>query len=547
MITLKDSTTPSTSAPVAVVVNNCVYTPSHYQFLAQFKEESSYSPVSFLPNPCAMLPSNQDATVTSTTASREDFGEYQPSLHIPYSFMAPMSSSGENATIDIESEIVTTNQPSTSMNNNHHLYIDNNQPNFEETNIFHDFTSTTTTTTLRNRQQNHVDMQSPQSFHHSDINRVATNTFQKVPPQPPDQQQQQQPPPQTMDLSNLSILYPLSGVDGLLPVDHDHVDHLISFLKGDGFNPNNTMDGRMTNNNNMELLVQANMSSTNDHSKMSFKNMLVGGHEATTCNIDTTSSYMHDTCINNEQQQQQPTPLVQDNNNAFTPHFAFRKRKNTKRKSISSSPSSSTSNSLDEDPQHVQHADLILDDEDISNDQFASDLQDQDDHSHSPTSIRNKSSTGSTHNTIGAKAYPNGRKRASKACLECQKRHTRCGFERPCDRCTKLGLNCVEVVSTKKRGRSTANMNNKNKLSEETLDLAPSRKKEKTSSRAPNQTASPSSNESNIENVNNASGSSIIEKQSESSNPNEASSSSIPNGSEQLLLKPIQNLQALHH
>jgi len=54
-----------------------------------------------------------------------------------------------------------------------------------------------------------------------------------------------------------------------------------------------------------------------------------------------------------------------------------------------------------------------------------------------------------------AKVYPNGRKRASKACFECQKRHTRCGFERPCERCVRLGLNCVDMTSIKKRGRST--------------------------------------------------------------------------------------------
>jgi hypothetical protein len=52
------------------------------------------------------------------------------------------------------------------------------------------------------------------------------------------------------------------------------------------------------------------------------------------------------------------------------------------------------------------------------------------------------------------KLYPNGRKRASKACYECQRRHTRCGFERPCERCKRLGLECVDVQSIKKRGRS---------------------------------------------------------------------------------------------
>jgi hypothetical protein len=52
------------------------------------------------------------------------------------------------------------------------------------------------------------------------------------------------------------------------------------------------------------------------------------------------------------------------------------------------------------------------------------------------------------------KLYPNGRKRASKACYECQRRHTRCGFQRPCERCKRLGLECVDVQSIKKRGRS---------------------------------------------------------------------------------------------
>jgi hypothetical protein len=51
-------------------------------------------------------------------------------------------------------------------------------------------------------------------------------------------------------------------------------------------------------------------------------------------------------------------------------------------------------------------------------------------------------------------SYPNGRKRASKACFECQRRHTRCGFERPCARCKRLGIECIEVQSSKKRGRS---------------------------------------------------------------------------------------------
>ncbi|KAL0488982.1 GAL4-like DNA-binding domain [Acrasis kona] len=57
-------------------------------------------------------------------------------------------------------------------------------------------------------------------------------------------------------------------------------------------------------------------------------------------------------------------------------------------------------------------------------------------------------------NSKRLKMYPNGRKRASKACHECQRRHTRCGFQRPCERCKRLGLDCVDVQSIKKRGRA---------------------------------------------------------------------------------------------
>lgn len=46
------------------------------------------------------------------------------------------------------------------------------------------------------------------------------------------------------------------------------------------------------------------------------------------------------------------------------------------------------------------------------------------------------------------------RKRASKACLSCQAKHTKCGSERPCTRCKKYGLHCVDSLSTKKRGRT---------------------------------------------------------------------------------------------
>lgn len=47
--------------------------------------------------------------------------------------------------------------------------------------------------------------------------------------------------------------------------------------------------------------------------------------------------------------------------------------------------------------------------------------------------------------------YPNGRTRASKACYECNKRHTRCGFVRPCPRCKRYGLQCIDIPSTKRR------------------------------------------------------------------------------------------------
>lgn len=51
--------------------------------------------------------------------------------------------------------------------------------------------------------------------------------------------------------------------------------------------------------------------------------------------------------------------------------------------------------------------------------------------------------------------YPSGRKRATKACICCKQRHTRCGFERPCHRCKSLGFQCVDPPS-KKRGSKKA-------------------------------------------------------------------------------------------
>jgi hypothetical protein len=42
------------------------------------------------------------------------------------------------------------------------------------------------------------------------------------------------------------------------------------------------------------------------------------------------------------------------------------------------------------------------------------------------------------------------RKRVSKACLECKKRHCRCDHQRPCARCAKLGLDCVDAPTCKR-------------------------------------------------------------------------------------------------
>ena len=42
------------------------------------------------------------------------------------------------------------------------------------------------------------------------------------------------------------------------------------------------------------------------------------------------------------------------------------------------------------------------------------------------------------------------RKRVSKACIECKKKHSRCGVERPCERCQRLGLECLDVQKKEK-------------------------------------------------------------------------------------------------
>ncbi len=47
-----------------------------------------------------------------------------------------------------------------------------------------------------------------------------------------------------------------------------------------------------------------------------------------------------------------------------------------------------------------------------------------------------------------------GRKRVSKACLECKKRHCRCDHQRPCGRCAKLGLECVDAPTCKRYGNN---------------------------------------------------------------------------------------------
>lgn len=53
--------------------------------------------------------------------------------------------------------------------------------------------------------------------------------------------------------------------------------------------------------------------------------------------------------------------------------------------------------------------------------------------------------------------YPSGRKRATKACISCKQRHTRCGFERPCHRCKSLGFQCVDPPSKKRGSKKSEN------------------------------------------------------------------------------------------
>lgn len=38
-------------------------------------------------------------------------------------------------------------------------------------------------------------------------------------------------------------------------------------------------------------------------------------------------------------------------------------------------------------------------------------------------------------------------------CIECKKKHARCGFERPCTRCESMGLECKDVPKTKRKRR----------------------------------------------------------------------------------------------
>lgn len=50
--------------------------------------------------------------------------------------------------------------------------------------------------------------------------------------------------------------------------------------------------------------------------------------------------------------------------------------------------------------------------------------------------------------------HENGKKRVLKACYECKQRHTRCDLGRPCSRCRKYGLMCIDfsqsILSTDK-------------------------------------------------------------------------------------------------
>ena len=61
----------------------------------------------------------------------------------------------------------------------------------------------------------------------------------------------------------------------------------------------------------------------------------------------------------------------------------------------------------------------------------------------------------SVEKKIQKEIYPTSRKRASKSCTNCKTKHVRCGFKRPCMRCDKLGLDCMDRPR-KSRGQ-TAN------------------------------------------------------------------------------------------
>ncbi|EFC42412.1 predicted protein [Naegleria gruberi] len=122
-----------------------------------------------------------------------------------------------------------------------------------------------------------------------------------------------------------------------------------------------------------------------------------------------------------------------------------------------------------------------------------------------PTGDKSSTRTSSPTNSQEKNSpYPNGRKRASKACVECQKRHTRCGFERPCERCVRLGLECVEMKSTKKRGRSTMGSNQDIESNNTSVALDKNGKsgkktKAKTSAESKKRKSSPNEAEQNFE------------------------------------------------
>eukprot|EP00761_Pharyngomonas_kirbyi_P004045 gb/GECH01004049.1/.p1 GENE.gb/GECH01004049.1/~~gb/GECH01004049.1/.p1 ORF type:complete len:280 (+),score=45.19 gb/GECH01004049.1/:1-840(+) len=59
------------------------------------------------------------------------------------------------------------------------------------------------------------------------------------------------------------------------------------------------------------------------------------------------------------------------------------------------------------------------------------------------------------------------RKRAPRACVQCRKAHACCGLERPCKRCVRLGLGCLEAVQ-KKRGRKKKKPSNTNNYAQPT-------------------------------------------------------------------------------